>query len=56
VDAHDPNGLAHTLERVLEDRALAQDLRRRGLERSQRFDWKDTAARTLAFYRRVLGQ
>jgi glycosyltransferase involved in cell wall biosynthesis len=56
VDARDPNGLAHTLERVLEDRALAQDLRRRGLERSLRFDWNDTAARTLAFYRRVLGQ
>jgi glycosyltransferase involved in cell wall biosynthesis len=56
VDPHDPNALARTLERVLEDRALARDLRLRGLERSRHFDWEDTAARTLAFYRRVLGR
>ena len=31
-------------------------MRRRGLERSRRFDWDDTAARTLAFYRKVLGR
>jgi glycosyltransferase involved in cell wall biosynthesis len=56
VDPRDANGLAHTLERVLEDQALAADLRRKGLERSRLFDWEDTAARTLAFYRRVLGR
>jgi glycosyltransferase involved in cell wall biosynthesis len=56
VDPHDANGLAHTLERVIEDHALAADLRRRGLERSLRFDWDDTAARTLAFYHKVLGR
>jgi glycosyltransferase involved in cell wall biosynthesis len=54
VDPHDANGLAHALERVIEDRALAEDLRRRGLERSRGYDWDVTAARTLAFYRRVL--
>jgi glycosyltransferase involved in cell wall biosynthesis len=56
VDPHDVNGLAHALERVLEDRALAAELRRRGLERSRAFEWGDTAARTLAFYRKVLGR
>jgi glycosyltransferase involved in cell wall biosynthesis len=56
VDPHDVNGLAHAVERVIEDRALAADLRRRGLERSLRFDWEETAARTLAFYRKVLGR
>jgi len=56
VDAHDANGLAHAAERLLDDRALAAEMRRRGLERSQRFDWNDTAARTLAFYRKVLGR
>jgi glycosyltransferase involved in cell wall biosynthesis len=56
VDPHDVNGLAHAVERVIEDRSLAADLRRRGLERSLRFDWQDTAARTLAFYRKVLGR
>jgi glycosyltransferase involved in cell wall biosynthesis len=50
------NGLAHAIERVIEDRTLAADLRRRGLERSLRFDWQETAARTLAFYRKVLGR
>jgi glycosyltransferase involved in cell wall biosynthesis len=56
VDPHDINGLAHALERLLDDGALARDMRRRGLERSQRFDWGESARRTLAFYRKVLGR
>jgi glycosyltransferase involved in cell wall biosynthesis len=56
VEPRDANGLAHAVERLLEDRALASDMRLRGLERSRRFDWNDTAARTLAFYRKVLGR
>ena len=56
VDCHDVNGLARAVDRLLDDRPLAADLRRRGLERSRRFDWSDTAARTLAFYRKVLGR
>lgn len=55
VDAHDANGLAHAAERLLDDGTLATEMRRRGLERSRRFDWNDTATRTLAFYRKVLG-
>jgi glycosyltransferase involved in cell wall biosynthesis len=56
VDPHDANGLAHAVERLLEDRGLASEMRRRGLDRSRRFDWSETAARTLAFYRKVLGR
>ncbi len=56
VDPHDVNGLARAAERLLDDGALASEMRRRGLERSRRFDWADTAARTLAFYRKVLGR
>ena len=56
VDPRDVNGLAHAVERVLEDRALAADLRRKGLERSRAFEWSTTAERTLAFYRKVLGR
>jgi alpha-1,3-rhamnosyl/mannosyltransferase len=56
VDAQDVNGLAHAMERLLDDRSLAQEMRRRGLERSRRFDWDDSARRTLAFYRKVLGR
>jgi glycosyltransferase involved in cell wall biosynthesis len=56
VDGHDASGLAHAIERVLEDDSLAAGMRARGLERSRRFDWADTAARTLAFYRTLLGR
>ena len=56
VDPRDVNGLAHAVERVLEDRTLAADLRRKGLERSRAFEWSTTAERTLAFYRKVLGR
>jgi len=56
VDPQDVNGLARAAERLLEDRALASEMQRRGLQRSRRFDWDDTAARTLAFYRKVLGR
>jgi glycosyltransferase involved in cell wall biosynthesis len=56
VDPHDVNALAHAVERVLEDRTLAAELRRKGLERSRAFEWSTTAERTLAFYRKVLGR
>jgi glycosyltransferase involved in cell wall biosynthesis len=56
VDPGDANGLVRTIERVLDDPGTAEELRARGLERSRRFDWDDTAARTLAFYRTILGR
>jgi glycosyltransferase involved in cell wall biosynthesis len=39
---------------VVEDRSLAADLRRRGLERAAELDWRAFAAANLALYRRVL--
>jgi glycosyltransferase involved in cell wall biosynthesis len=56
VEARDPNALARAIERLLDDPSHAEDQRRRGLERSRVFDCNDTAARTLAFYRQVLGR
>ncbi|HEY8231386.1 MAG TPA: glycosyltransferase family 1 protein [Vicinamibacteria bacterium] len=56
VDPYDVNGLAHAIERMLEDRAQAAELRARGLERSRAYEWTHTAERTLAFYRKVLGR
>jgi glycosyltransferase involved in cell wall biosynthesis len=56
VNARDVNSLARAMERVVEDRALARELRQRGLERSRAFEWSTTAERTLAFYRKVLGR
>jgi glycosyltransferase involved in cell wall biosynthesis len=39
---------------VLEDPALASDLRERGLQRARAFTWEQTALRTLEVYHRVL--
>lgn len=56
IDPADPGELARGIERLLDDPAAAAEQRRRGLQRSTRFDWNDTAQRTLAFYRTVLGR
>jgi glycosyltransferase involved in cell wall biosynthesis len=56
VDPGDAGALTQAIERLLDDPAQAAASRRRGLERSQRFDWQDTARRTIAFYRTVLGR
>ena len=55
VNPLDTRSIADGMERVLDDPALADAQRRRGLEQSRQFDWDTTAARTLEFYRRVLG-
>ncbi len=56
VEPRDATGFAQAIERLLDDPALAADLRGRGLLRSSHFDWDRTAALTLAFYRTVLGR
>jgi glycosyltransferase involved in cell wall biosynthesis len=56
VEPRDAAGIARAIEALLDDPALAQAKRRRGLERSRAFVWEETAARTLAFYRAVLGR
>jgi alpha-1,3-rhamnosyl/mannosyltransferase len=55
VDPLDPRSIAEGMERVLDDAAYTETKRQRGLERSLQFDWDVTAARTLEFYRRLLG-
>jgi len=56
VDPKDATSIAAGIERVLDDPAQAEAQRRRGLEKSRRFDWDATAERTLAFYREILGR
>jgi alpha-1,3-rhamnosyl/mannosyltransferase len=46
-----PDELADALLAVLEDGALARELRRRGLDRARDFRWSQTAAATLCVYR-----
>jgi glycosyltransferase involved in cell wall biosynthesis len=56
VDPADPGSLSQGIEGLLDDPELAKSHRQKGRERSLRFDWQDTAERTLAFYRTVLGR
>jgi glycosyltransferase involved in cell wall biosynthesis len=53
VEPTDRGSIADGIERVLDDPSHAETLRRRGLERSRRFDWDKTAALTLDFYRKL---
>jgi glycosyltransferase involved in cell wall biosynthesis len=55
VDPTDEASIADALRRVLTDRALAEDLRRRGRERAATFSWDRTAELTAAVYRSVGG-
>ena len=55
VDPTDETAIADALRRVLTDRTLADDLRRRGRERAAEFSWDRTARATLDVYREVAG-
>jgi glycosyltransferase involved in cell wall biosynthesis len=55
VNPLDTRSIASGLEKILDDKPRAERQRAMGLERSRRFDWDIAAARTLEFYRRVLG-
>jgi glycosyltransferase involved in cell wall biosynthesis len=52
VDPNSVTGLADQILRVLDNPALALDLRRKGLERVKAFSWRATAQQTLAVYQR----
>jgi glycosyltransferase involved in cell wall biosynthesis len=50
IDPEDVEALAMAMGRILRDRSLAEDLGRRGLERSRRYSWGETARRTRRVY------
>jgi len=56
VDPKDDEALAAAMERALTDEGLRRELKRRGLARARRFSWQETARRTIAIYRAVLGE
>jgi glycosyltransferase involved in cell wall biosynthesis len=51
VDPESVEALAEAMARVLTDADLSAELSRRGLARSRRFSWTETARRTLQVYR-----
>ncbi len=55
VPPRDVTALRDAMAKVLGDPALADDLRRRGLERAASFTWTRTAEQTLDVWRRVVG-
>jgi alpha-1,3-rhamnosyl/mannosyltransferase len=50
----EPQSIAASIDRVLADERLRDELRARGRERAARFTWQATARETLAVYRRAL--
>ena len=54
IDPESVDALAAAITRVLGDAALARELGARGLERSRRFSWRETARRTSQVYREAM--
>ena len=56
VNPYDATELSDAMHRVLTDRTLRQDLRRRGLERARQFTWRQTAEQVSAVLDEVMGR
>lgn len=54
VDPDDIDGMRNSLQHMLEDRAFAQTLRTKGLERAQTFSWERCAQETSGVYKQVM--
>jgi glycosyltransferase involved in cell wall biosynthesis len=56
VNPEESEAIAEGIGRILQDEALSQALRNRGIARASQFSWEHAAKKTLAIYRRVLGE
>jgi glycosyltransferase involved in cell wall biosynthesis len=56
VDPSDVPGLADAMCRIVRDKALREDLIRRGLARAEMYSWEKCARETFTVYRRVYEQ
>ena len=54
MDPHDHEGIAKALARILDDPALAEDLRSRGRARAATYTWARTADLTASAYAEVV--
>ena len=53
IDPFDINAIAAAIQKVISDSDLRSELRAKGLQRANQFDWKETARRTLAVYEKA---
>ena len=54
VDPRSVGALADAMERIINDRDLAERLSKAGKARASRFSWEETARRTLEVYKRAM--
>ena len=54
VDPYDTLALAETIMKVLTDDSLRDELSRKGLQHSQKYNWQDIAEQILQVYRDVV--
>ncbi len=55
VDARSDEEMAEAMYKVLDDEAVREEVRYRGLKRAAMFSWKKTARQTLAVYEEIYG-
>lgn len=53
VDPHNSGELSRAITRILEDKALQEELRQKGYERVQHFTWAESARKMLSVYQQL---
>src|SRR6266851_5468895 len=53
VDPHNTGELSRAITRILEDKALQEELRQKGYERVQHFTWAESARKMLSVYQQL---
>jgi len=53
IDPYNPNSIALGIEQILENKELAQDLKRKGLEQAKQFNWETSAMHYLELFAKM---
>ena len=53
-DPYNVEDIAHAMKKIIEDKKLREELSKKGLEQVKKYNWKNTAKRTLDVYKGVL--
>ena len=54
IDPFDTKSLSNSLESLLNDKKLIQELKIRGLKQASKFSWEKTSEKTLDAYKKIL--